>query len=767
MLNKFAQQLATWSTEIIEKGRTPFRRVETYPEVTTSIGPVRIPLVLWINRQSMMTGGIILLPRENLEETLEQGRHCALALGLKYFVTWEKNRVRTWKICPQDLFEYQVLTLNNPEHPETFRFILEDLFESLKLTIVMDPIAPADLCASYFVNLYRATLQKALPSTIETYRSQREDDDSTQADNIDLCAQEANRLTLLQIISLLRFDLMPTSILPEKLEQALTLSLSQLPKILQHNLTLNKLTAPPDLALEAAVAYHHLILRLRQLSWAKNPERVSASLMGLSRNWFPQQPSPGSDCSIDLHPLTPSLEEEREFILSDSPSLLALSALLQCSSGRTRTEFVFGHALILNQHMLPHGTVSARLVNNRPISAQERSEFSTQLRQSWPHRRFKIRTGQPLWLWEFIHLLGVSHPGQQLRIEIPQAALHTALTGPVWTLLSEFFRLETITPKETVLLVSLSRQDQADSPVAVCHPEGIREVDPTTEQLRFRNQLLLALALPEDIYRVIEDQLVWPPPRSWDDFAQKELAAYAKTRFFQFMQRIVAPGELSVSEAHEKADSDAFLIPVPEARILKQLARVEKSIEKRPETPSVDQLLAEMLHCPHLTTLELDEVTTTGPKTPKKSTIDKRFRDYLVQQARAYGVPNFPDQYLYFLDQPEMCDYHLDPPLTLKSRFLGQFSLENDDGRVIEGYGEELEQALIFCAQAGKHKVTLPTDREQINLLLQYYHKDLNLLYEHMKNLCFGEIANPKEAHKTLNMAWKKLLLPEIEWFKN
>ena len=69
-LQQFAQQLASWTEAIIEYGRTPFRRVDTYPKIDTEQGVIQPPLVFWINRQSMMAGGILLLPENNLEEEM-------------------------------------------------------------------------------------------------------------------------------------------------------------------------------------------------------------------------------------------------------------------------------------------------------------------------------------------------------------------------------------------------------------------------------------------------------------------------------------------------------------------------------------------------------------------------------------------------------------------------------------------------------------------------------------------------------------------------
>ena len=100
-LHQFAQQLAIWTELIIENGRTPFRRVDLYPEIHTARGILRPPLVFWINRQSMMAGGILLLPEQDLETELKHGCSCCAALGLQHFVTWENKQVRIWQ-CGSD-----------------------------------------------------------------------------------------------------------------------------------------------------------------------------------------------------------------------------------------------------------------------------------------------------------------------------------------------------------------------------------------------------------------------------------------------------------------------------------------------------------------------------------------------------------------------------------------------------------------------------------------------------------------------------------------
>jgi hypothetical protein len=72
---EFVQQLASWTEDVIEHGRTPFRRVDSFPEIDTDSGPYKPHLVFWINRQSLMAGGVLLLRQGDLEPLLKEGRN--------------------------------------------------------------------------------------------------------------------------------------------------------------------------------------------------------------------------------------------------------------------------------------------------------------------------------------------------------------------------------------------------------------------------------------------------------------------------------------------------------------------------------------------------------------------------------------------------------------------------------------------------------------------------------------------------------------------
>lgn len=762
-LQQFANQLATWTGEVIDRGRTPFRRVETCAQVETEVGPIEIALIFWINRQSLMAGGLVLLPDNSLEVDLERGRHAAKALGLSHFVTWEKDKVRIWHCEASGITEQQTFPLKDPNYLETFRFVLEDLLEALKLTAVLGAIPAPKLSSSYFHNLARITLQRALPSLVDAYRSHRSGEGQNQNMNIDTCAEETSRQTLLQIVALLWLGDIPATIMPENLQQTLETAIEQLPEGIKEPLALKALMEAPPLPLEAAVAFHHFLLRLRQLSWDSTNGRIKSTLTSLSEIWFPVPAETSVDCMVCIYPVAPPMGQA-ELVLSDSPSLLSMTALLHHTDESQPISLQFNHMFKLDHETFPCTSVTARLLNEQTITTQERGEFVTQLRNSWPHRRFKIRTGQPFWLWEFIHILGINRKNQHIELRIPHAALQTAADGYVWTLLSEQYCLQNISKDGHDLCVGLCRHQQGETPVTVHYNDRVREVSASDSVDQFRNKLLVALALPQSIYDLIGQELIWP--ESATAGVEVGMQLYQDTRCHQLIESILTPNRLDITDQSTGEVDVSALFPRPEETLLRQLADEQQTANLEPGR-SADQILADILFCPEVATIVLPSRPRRVRKFDKNAPDQKQLKSFILQQAEAFGIPNFPEQYLYFLQNPEMQCYKIVPPLTEKSQFLGEFTLEDAQGQTINGFGEELEQALLFCSKMEKEKFELPSDREQLNIMLQHYKKDLNSLYEHIGNITYSHHKNAKEAGKLLGKAWKKLRLPAPSWFKN
>ncbi len=767
-LQQFAQQLATWTKDIIEHGRTPFRRVDTYPHIETEQGVLQPPLVFWINRQSMMAGGILLLPDGNLEAELEHGRNCASALGLQHFVTWEADQVRIWQVDNDQIKEHQSFPLSSPRHPETFRYVLADILDSLKLLAVLGAIPVTNLSPHYFNNLFQTTLQQALPSLTKAYRSQRSEMENPATEDADICANEANRLLILQVISLVWFDKFPESILPERMDRAIEISLPTLPERLHHALSYKTTIKPPPLPLETAVCFHHLLLRLRQLSWRQKPERAEESIYNLTNSWYQNETKNREPAAIHLYPAAPPLSAETAILLSDSPSLLATAALLADISNLGQYKLFLGHLFQFDRDSFSSQTIVGRLLNQTRIASLERYEFTTRLRIAWPNRRLKIKTGQPFWLWELIYLLGLCHKGQKLFLELPIDLLEKPDQLTAWSLLCENFSFQRIQLLDNGnIQVSVSHSENRNQSFQLHLFEEVREITPSANVKEFRNQLLFALTLPRDIYNLLGKELIWPTPEGIPDSHLPGWKVYRQSQLYQWFRSILDNEQVRTEFEREPAkESSLSGIPYPEPLLLNELTRFGREITTDFQPTSIDYLLANLLACPVIENIERSSTV----KTPKKNTLGNsgnKLKETIAEKLSNHGIPNFPDQYLYFLDQPEICHYSLTPPLKVKSSLLGQFELEDAKDQTITGYGEELEQILLFCAAAGKTQFDLPSDRHQLEQILTHYKKDLASLYKYLNNLCYSQIEDSKSAHKLIKNTWRNLNLPAPSWFKN
>ncbi len=593
-----------------------------------------------------------------------------------------------------------------------------------------------------------------MPPLVEAYRRQRSETEEHSPEDADTCANEANRLILLQILALLWFDKLPDAILPEKTERAIELSLPELPAPLQRILALSTIITPPPLPLEAAVSFHHLLLRLRQLSWQSSPEKARESILSLKQSWY----HPGAGCNsaatTQIYPAAPPLDAAVEVVLSNSLSLLAITALLTAISQYKPKTLLFGTLFQLDHGSLNSKLVAARLLNRNGIPSRKRQEFTTRLRTAWPNRHLKIKTGHPYWTWELTHLLGLCHPDQKLCLDLPVEILTEPGRLKIWTLLHQ----NTTCQKMELIAASTLRfnlkhgDHQAYQSLVVKEGEAKpRKLLLAADPIKARNQLLLALKLPRPVYQLLDCELLWPEQDSRAEHTGPGLEIYRHSRLYQWFCSILGP-ELSNT------------FPEPELVLLKELDNFALSPKA---TASIDTFLADLLNCPTLIDIIPPEKTTTT-KTPRKEGVEKKkLKESLLQQLTTHGIPNFPEQYLYFLDQPEISHHSITPPLELKNSLLGQFEFVDGAGQSITGYGSELEQALFLCSAAEKSEFDLPQDRHQLEEILKLYRDDLNLLYKYLKTLCYSQIENPGVAKKVIKSTWKALSLPDPTWFKS
>ncbi len=762
-LKDFASQLAAWTGLVIENGRTPFRRVDLFPTVHTAQGALQPPLIFWINRQSMMAGGVLLLPDEDLAAELQRGRSITEALGLRHFVTWESDQLRIWELQAKTVEVHQQFAFSGSDDPDTYRHLLSKLLESLKLLAVLGLVPPTELSADYLHNLFQTTLDLALPPLVNSFRSLRAEDASQQATDADQAAREAARLTLLQILILLWHQQLPDSILPEKLERAIELSLPGLPGHLQKPFTLKVLQEQPALPHETAVCFHHLLLRLRQIGWDKPQERARQALESLISSWYPAEKQT-DQAEILLSPETPRLPPTCQWVVSDSALLIAASALVDELVEHPDRTHVFGTLFDWHRPVTtPPLRISGQLKKQSPPNREERQNFAALLRHSWPNRRFRLPGGAPFWLWETLHLLGLCKKGCELSLRLPLQSLQTAIDAPLWTVLGEAYNLQQVRLlKNSQVQLELSERSASPPLLAVETGSESRELSPANSPAVLRSQILLALQLPESIYQLLGKELTWVTESSRADAESPDLSLYAKSKLGRGLWELLFSEPLPENDPAPLGSARDGGWPTPATNLLTKLAQ-----QTSDPVADLDQCLAELLSCPAAADFSPEAVAPRKPAFSRSKLSDKELLEELIQQLRTEGIPTFPEQYLYFLESPQMVRYQLQPPLEITSEFLGQIELRDADGALLQVYGTEQAEALLLCAELGKTEVDLPTDRHQARLLLEHYRQDLKLLHQRLNSLCFRRQENAQIARKLVRKTWKKLPVPSLKWLKD
>ncbi len=755
-INKLATQLVTWSELLIEQDRLPFRRVENWAPIATSQGEFKPALTFWINRQSLMAGGVLFIAAEaDAEELPQQARCCAEALGLSHFVIWEKSQAAIWKITADELLLEHSFSISAPEQPETFRYTLEDVLQKLKILSVVGAVPAAKLAPSYFCNLFQITLQQTRPAIVDCYRKLRSE--QYEARHADILAEEFNRLQLLKLIALLLYDVYPPGVEPDTLEQQLLAALDKLPAELAAILRQPVLEQDPTLPADAAVGFHHLQLRLQQLQWNTARPKALQSLELLLRYWYPAKAETNS-AAVTIYPDAPVSNKKTVYVLSPGTVILAATALSAALQGGQLPALRKGELWQLDVEERRAASICANISTDANISLQQRQQWDIALRKAWPNRRFKIRTGQPLWMWEIIFLLGICGEKQTLHITIPTAALKTPATEPIWQFMFQYFSVERLARREENRLeLSLLKQSPKGEETHLCIDAQSFKIKQSLPLGHFRAHILLALYLPAQVYQLIADQFSWQV-KEQAFFQQKEWQCYQLSSLCRYLEALL--GKQSKRAAKETRD-----VLLPDTKILKSLRQHYQITPPSQIRATIDSTLAEICHCPELTTLPTRvQAQSDSPQTTHEE-IPEELRQQVQEQLVRFGIPSFPEQYLYFLDRPKLIQYKFSPPLKVRGSFLGQFSVEDAKHKIIEGYGEELQQALLICAEMNKTRVELPQDRQQLTTMLSRYCKDLNALYKFLLQLCYSQLEDSTTAEQLTRRIWKKNKLPATHWF--
>jgi hypothetical protein len=768
-LQRFSRQLAQWAETAIAGGRLPFRRAEALPSLLTEGGEQHPALVLWINRDSWMAGGVVLLPDGDESAAAEAGRQSALALGLRHFVTWSTRRITFWEECEGNPVPRRHLPAGSERTGSTegFQRLLLALLEELKLSCVTGAVPPADLSPHYLANLCRATLDGIRPLLEETARVARAEGRISPHLAPPDWARAKGFLTLVRLLALVFFDRLPAGVQPERLEQAMRFALDTLPPGLGQTL------APPSdeepLPAEAGVRFHQLLRRLTQLQAGTDLPRGALLLELLLNEAAPHlggfpPPSPPTDAERPLLLLNPDrhLPLPAESVLVAPAPILAASALLRHLRNEPQSQRQAEEPFSLSPP-LPLRTILGTLPPGRPPDPEERRRLELGLRTSWPTRRFPLPRTTPGWCWTLLHLGGLLDAGGRLEIALADGWLPTDYGRALLGLLQEEFTLHSVARGENHCLhLQLTRGDIPAAEVRVLAPSGERQL--SRSRLRASHPVLLALALelPAGVWSLLETGLLRLPAETSPPSATPEtLALFLRSTLGGRLWQTVSGDRPRPPLPSVPAEIARHGLPLPAPAVLDDLAAMAREEGDGAPTAAVDARLSPWLggewNLPG---------TNAGREAPRPGRIpaSAAHRDALAERiasaAFVDGLPRFPEQYLYGHFRPELAQFVFSGPLRMGGTFFDRVTLHGPGDERMEVTGEETSRALLLASFSGRSPVHLPVDRQLCRTILDAYTADLQSLRRNLVRLCHQHITDRRAADAMVERIWCSRPLP-------
>ncbi len=762
-LQLFANQLCTWSEQIIENGRTPFRRVDLFHQLQTAAGPCSPPLIFWINRQSMIAGGLLFLPDSSAKDYRTEAA-AAAALGLKHFVTWETDQINIWQTGKDGIDRLKSLPLTTTADPAVFHHRLYEIIDLLKLLSVTGRVETGAISPYYLLNLLNETLALANQGFIEHSRLLRNEKTSHLP-----AAQEAedwNRLSLLRLLCLLNWQQLPHNLTSENLAQTLDELLPKLPDPL--GTCLHTLSPPPHQKLPtgSAVAFHHLLLRLQQVGWQEQGPRNTQVLRLLLTQWYGAK---GDGTHSGVNPrlifhsreLAPACQRE----VSHSSAQLASNTLWRLLEEKPHPEQHQGDAFHFAEPFAEQSLHANFFGDLRPDPALRR-ELSGHLRISWPNRRLTIPGDLPAWVSEAAHLLGLCNTDSRIELHLPDNWLRLVRGTFFNDLLFENFALimiDTSASGRHLLTLQRNRDEILTRCLLADGERRTLELGPDPKQACER--LLYALELPASPYALFADQQLVPV--SADSFKvnhEQALRYYAASRIgrllWSFCSQAQQPQQFE--ELLRTAEKAGWL--VPDAIHLNELEHLLSTAGKETSKGS-DDLLTQLFG--REVDADLDSSSAILPSKTETRPLNRTLGEELLRQLEVEGVPHFPNTYLYRQATGPLHSYNFTPPLELRQEMLGQYELLDAKEKILEVCGEETKDALMLASLLEMNSLELPLDRQQTAEMLDSYRQDLKLLQIKMETLCQRHIEDPQTAIRLQKKLWQQLPLPPFKWLSS
>ncbi|MBW2451575.1 MAG: hypothetical protein JRF07_04365 [Deltaproteobacteria bacterium] len=768
-LKKFQQQLANWVTDELERSQLPFQRLENDFQVITDNGEAIAEIVLWINRQSLITGSVILCPVHTDKIPEIRGLAVAKALGLGHFVIWGARDITIWKSTGPNPERYKNYPLPNAQKvvPEDFRRLLKRLLEDLKIVTVTTAISSTALPPHYFANLCLLTINDMLPLLAErTKRAAGGDRPDTW---IEKTPREVAWKSIWRLLLLVWQDRIPSGLQPERLEQAMYYALADFSDSGLKNLKCR--TVNPELGPKASIRLHHTAVRLRQLRWPQNDLQLTelcdlllsqvASQTGMSST-LPPWPLTETAMLVNCHVTQPS----RTIVVAPEPYLDGIALHTVADSCLTQPSLVNEISELGRTPQV--SSILAFLDNDQTLNGQERAARRLRLRRVWPTRRFELPSNAPAFLWDCLHLIGLQKYPGDLQLQLPKTWYQMPGAELVLSVIVERYSLKALaevgeynffwfscpTEKELQKIKVYRAQDVVQIPV-----DFISGLTPGLIAICLYADPAVLKLLAQKSLDVIS---VGNQPEN-SGYPENGCHLFGLTKLGQHLWATCQPGRPLPNKNIIMTFRSAGMV-VPNKTILNALCHTAQQYEDDAHSfEKLDQELAKLIGS--LPELNVSRANSP-PQSRERTTFAKDLVKNIIDTVFVEGKPQFPEQYLIRYFRPELEDYDLPGPLHILESFFDRLLLADEDQFRIEVSGVARADALILASHSGKYVFSLPKDSGILEEIVSAYRDDLQQLWETLLKQCRQQLFRRRAALKLAHRVWKQTNLPPPEVFQ-
>ncbi|MBN2644091.1 MAG: hypothetical protein JXR59_01290 [Desulfuromonadaceae bacterium] len=447
MHTQFLDQLGHWAEKALAEGRFPFRKIEQHTDLLTEFGRQTADLVFWVNQNSFVAGGVLLLVTGQTGSAEQRnGTACASALGLKQFALWDQDGITLWS-APEMILQWRLELPPESVRIDFFFDALLQLMDQFRLRSVIEAPSSEQLSSWHLTNLCRHTLEQARPLLSEGIRR-------TRAELLPVSehlAQEKLILSLAQLLTFLYRTRRPAELTLHTLDARLT-EISLARGVEAGHCEQIRLDE------QSTILLHHLFRRLEQISPFSSAPRATRFLRHLLELTAPQSDHQAAatacctDATVAIYCNDIGAQQLDAEI--DSCGRLLLKQLLRDLLGLRQPVLTATSLFKLTEFRQP-ARIRAHLFDPQRPSRPEEKILGAHLRQAWPGRRFESAQGAALFLWQALYLLGQMPSDSTLRLTIPGSLFDLLGAETLLNELSEHFLLSRIDLDENARTLEL------------------------------------------------------------------------------------------------------------------------------------------------------------------------------------------------------------------------------------------------------------------------------------------------------------------------